>query len=89
MAALLGSRKAEKEMTKGKLNTEKNTPAMGKRITTAAQVHFKQRKGVQADFEHGQWWISLLDGSQYSVVDAEGPGTTDGFDFEMVTEPQE
>ena len=70
------------------LNTEKNTAAMGKRITTAAHKHFGST-GNHAVFEHGQWWIIRNDGSQYSIVDAEGPGTTNGFDFEMVTEPGE
>jgi hypothetical protein len=41
----------------------------------------------QCDFEHGQWWVTDLDtGAQWSVCDAEGPGSTDGFDFEQVTE---
>ena len=69
-------------------NTEQNTPVMGKRITTAAHKHFGST-GNNAVFEHGQWWITRRDGSQYAVIDAEGPGTTDGFDFEMVTEPQD
>jgi hypothetical protein len=70
------------------LNTEKNTSTIRKRITRAAHKHFGST-GNNADFEHGQWWITRRDGSQYSVVDAEGPGTIDGFDFEMVTYPQE
>ena len=45
---------------------------------------------LQADYEHGQWWITDRDtGTQWSVVDAEGPGTHNGFDFEMVTPPDE
>jgi hypothetical protein len=75
------------------LKTERNTPAMGKRIATAARKILGIRKGINVDFEHGQWWVSViggrLDGAQYSVVDAEGPNTVDGFDLEMVTEPCE
>lgn len=71
------------------LKTETNTTAMRDRVLKAARKHFHKRKGISAFFEHGQWWIGLLDGSQYSVVDAEGRGTTDGFDFEMVTSPIE
>jgi hypothetical protein len=41
-------------------------------------------------FEHGQWWVTCNDCSgQWSAVDASGPGTVDGFDFECVTEPEE
>ena len=74
------------------LNTERNTPAMGKRVAKAARKLLGVRKGVNVHFEHGQWWVSIaggrLDGAQYSVVDAEGPDTVDGFDLEMITEPQ-
>jgi len=70
------------------LNTETNTKAMGQRITKAANAHFGTTGNV-AVFEHGHWWVCRNDGSQYSVNDATGPGTTDGFDFEMVTEPEE
>lgn len=69
------------------LNTEKNTDQMRRKVTKAAHKHFG-KTGNNAVFEHGQWWICRTDGSQYSVNDATGPGTTDGFDFEMVTEPQ-
>ena len=75
------------------LKTETNTPVMAKRVISAARKILGIRKGIQADFEHGQWWVSIvggrLGGAQYSVVDAEGIGTVDGFDLEMVTEPQD
>jgi hypothetical protein len=70
------------------LKTEQDTPSMRRKVERAARVYFRQRKGVQADFEHGQWWITLRDGSQYSVCDAEGPTVTHGFCFEQVTAPQ-
>ena len=70
------------------LKTEQNTKAMSKRITAAAHKHFGST-GNNAVFEHGHWWICRRDGSQYSVMDAEGIGTTDGFDFEQVTEAQD
>ncbi len=70
------------------LMCEVNTPAMDRRVAAAARKHFHKRD-VRTNYEHGQWWISLPDGSQYSVNDAEGPGTTDGFDFELVTQPDE
>ena len=74
-----------------KLKTEINTRAMESRIYDAALVHFNltSKRGMRAAFEHGQWWLTLGNGSQFSVVDAEGPGSTDGFDFEMVKEPTE
>lgn len=65
------------------LNSETNTPAMERRIKKAALVRF----GCEAKpvFEHGQWWVTFGDGSQYSVCDAE-PG---GFYFEQVTAADE
>ncbi len=69
------------------LKTEQNTPQMEKKVLTAARKHFEQRKGITANFEHGQWWITRDNGGEfenYSVVDAEGPGTINGFDFEQV-----
>ncbi|MGO9014667.1 MAG: hypothetical protein ACLQF0_06770 [Dissulfurispiraceae bacterium] len=74
-----------------KLKTETNTSAMREKILRATKTHFglASKSGIDAVFEHGQWWITFASGAQYSVVDAEGPGTTDGFDFEMVTPPDE
>ena len=71
------------------LKTEQNTVAMRKRVEKTARKYFQKRKGVNAYFEHGQWWITLLDGSQYSVIDAEGSLAVDGFDFEQVSEGEE
>src|SRR4030095_1138855 len=72
------------------LKTEKNTKAMEQRILRAARktVRFPPRKGrLVANFEHGQWWVTQpLTGAQWSVVDAEGGHSVDGFDFEQVTE---
>jgi hypothetical protein len=68
------------------LKTETNTKAMYRRVLSAAAKRWP-RVRKQADFEHGQWWLTLLDsGYQYSVVDAEGGPAIDGFDFEQVTE---
>lgn len=69
------------------LKTEQNTPAMEAKVLKAARKHFHQRKNIHAFFEHGQWWISLdVDGIEvyYSVVDAEGPGSINGFGFKEV-----
>jgi hypothetical protein len=71
------------------LKTERNTPAMKRRILKAAHKSLK-RRNLCADFEHGQWWITHLStGAQWSVVDAEGGPAVDGFDFEQVTEGEE
>jgi hypothetical protein len=68
------------------LKTETNTAEMEDRILGA----FRKRRpvcDVQLDFEHGQWWVTALGtGTQWSVVDAEGGASVDGFDFEIVTE---
>lgn len=62
------------------LNSETNTPSMQKKVLTAARLALGVRK-LQADFEHGHWWITRpSNGAQYSVND-----TLTGFDFEQVT----
>jgi hypothetical protein len=56
----------------------------GKAVLRAARLFFHTRK-VSACFEHGQWWVwDLRNEDNYSVVDAEGPGSINGFDFEQV-----
>lgn len=70
------------------LKTEQNTPAMEARVLKAARKHFHQRKNIHAVFEHGHWWIIRANDidftENYSVCDAEGPGSIDGFCFEQV-----
>jgi len=67
------------------LKTETNTKRMEKRVLAAARVSLG-RRGLGATFEHGQWWVySVVSGAQWSVVDAEGGPSIDGFDFEQVT----
>ena len=71
------------------LNTETNTPEMAERIRGAfcGRFYLEAQAPIQADFEHGQWWITNLEtGAQWAVVDAEGGESVDGFDFEQVTE---
>ena len=71
------------------LKTEHNTKAMMRNILKAARISLSDSR-LQADFEHGQWWISSRStGAQWSVVDAEGGPAVNGFDFEMVTLPYE
>jgi len=71
------------------LKTETNTPEMESRIRTAfATLHLPME--FDTDFEHGQWWVTAhTSGRQWSVVDADGPGSVDGFGFEVVTEGDE
>ena len=65
----------------------KNPKSSKKRILAAARVVLG---GCTVVYEHGQWWlIHQMSGTQWSVVDAEGPGTSDGYGFETVTEPNE
>lgn len=74
------------------LKTETNTSTMRARIMRAFRAHFNlgQQHGPACHFEHGQWWVvNTITGAQWSVVDAEGPGSTDGFDFEQVAEGSE
>jgi hypothetical protein len=44
----------------------------------------KDQRNYNCVFEHGQLWITYIDGEQWSVVDAEGPGSINGFDFEQI-----
>lgn len=72
------------------LKCEQNTPAMMHKVLVAACKYFHTRKRLQADFEHGQWFITdMMTGAQYSVVDAEGGDSVNGFSFEQVTEGDE
>lgn len=66
------------------LPSERNDAATNKRITSSARKAFP---GSMLDtyFEHGHWWVVLSNGAIYDVVDAEGPGTIDGFDFEQIS----
>lgn len=70
------------------LKTEQNTRTVERRVLRAFRVIYGTRRGrLQADFEHGQWWITdLRSGGQWSVVDASGGRSVDGFDFEQVTD---
>ena len=73
------------------LKTEQETPESEDEILTAA-VRFQSRGNthhhhLNVDFEHGQHWLTCTDcGSQWSIIDAEGPGTICGFDFEQVSD---
>lgn len=68
-----------------------NTPKMEKRILDAAdassEVGSLHSTSLTADFEHGRWFVTCLPcGAQWSVVDAVGGRSVDGFDFERITE---
>jgi hypothetical protein len=66
--------------------TETNTTAMYRKVMRAAKSRLGSDR-YQADFEHGQWWITRLkDGAQWSVVDCQaGIGGVKYLDFEQVT----
>ena len=75
------------------LKTEQNTSVMEKKVLTSARKCFKgysiEDNRIFAIFEHGQWWVRFYDEQEerdrtYSVCDAEGTGTFNGFDFEEV-----
>lgn len=81
------------------LKTETNTPEMEERVFEAFSCHdasaqlnldidSEDQDIYDAVFEHGQWWISASTGAQWSVVDATGGTSVDGFDFEQVTEAE-
>jgi hypothetical protein len=76
---------------KNNLPSTANTPAIYKRIMTAARKYFHKRNGIEAFFEHGHWWMRIQDDTEetngfrtYDAVDAEGGNSVNGFDFEEV-----
>jgi hypothetical protein len=74
-----------------KLMTETNTPAMERKVLrSAATVLQRKRIDLQADFEHGQWWVTHRpSGAQWSVVDCETQDGQPYFGFEQVTRGEE
>jgi hypothetical protein len=73
------------------LKTEQNRSDIEWRVREAFRVssYCRGRGTFMTIFEHGQWWIHDKNGAQYSVVDATGGGSIDGFDFEQVSEAEE
>ena len=77
------------------LISDQNTPEAENKIHFAAN-RFVGENGFEVEdnkvftiYEHGQWWIRFYDLSEeidrtFSVIDAEGAGTYDGFAFEEV-----
>jgi hypothetical protein len=66
-----------------------NSPTVNERIMTAARKKFHQRANMTAFYEHGHWWLHRITKNYnytYDVVDAEGYGSIDGFDFELIEE---
>lgn len=70
------------------LRSETNTREMGTRVLEAAHEALAISKtDLIASFGYGQWWITQSStGAQWSVVDAIGFETVDGFGFEQVSE---
>lgn len=72
------------------LQSCKNTQSMKNLVMKAARAKFRRRTGLRAVFEHGHWWLIVknyhgCDGDgTFDVVDAEGPGSIYGLDFEEV-----
>ena len=72
-----------------KLRTETNTQKVRWQVYDAARV-ILGNNNITTVFEHGQWWICDPNtGAQWSVCDAEGGDSIDGFCLEQVTPPDE
>lgn len=82
---------------RGKLRCETDTPNMHIRARNAFRawcrgrhVHMKRDKFGPAKttsfFEHGQLWVECSCGAQWSVCDASGGDSVDGFTFEQVSQ---
>ena len=75
------------------LKTEQNTKEVEKNVLFGARKAFPKRKyereNITAVFEHEQWWIRFYDLTEekdrtFSVCDASGINTYNGFSFEEV-----
>lgn len=64
-----------------------NDPEIEEGILIDAADHLDlDREDLQADFEHGQWWITHRpSGAQWSVVDCESIDGAEYFGFEQVS----
>jgi hypothetical protein len=69
-----------------RLRCETNTPEVAKAILVAFEDDQGREIGSsQADFEHGQWFVTVIEtGQQFAVCDAEKDGVF-YFDFEEVS----
>jgi hypothetical protein len=66
------------------LVSSQNTEAARRKIVKAAHAHFNTSRITYSFFEHGHWWLEH-NNKTYSVCDAIGVGTTQGFDFEEIS----
>lgn len=64
------------------LKCETNDPQMAMHAMRAGEKRFPD-KVLDVVFEHGRWWLVCID-CTFSVCDAEGGNSIDGFDFEEV-----
>lgn len=64
------------------LKSDQNNKRIEKRVRAAA-TEFGNGRPNDVFFEHGHWWVRWGP-KNFSVVDAEGPGSVDGFGFEEV-----
>lgn len=75
----------KKPSRRTKLKSETDSPAMEERILGAFQMsdHYDPEDYPSTTFEHGQWWMVLgWSGKIFSVIDAVGGDSIDGFAFE-------
>lgn len=75
-------------MKRGTTLKTENPGTSRSRILRAARAILGTRRGrLEADYEHGQWWVhDRLTGEAWSVIDAEGGRSVLGFDVEQVSE---
>lgn len=70
------------------LKSETHTTAMQKRIKRAfcLSAHCSRpKKAYSVEWDHGQWFVMSNKGGIWSVVDATGGPSVDGFDFEEIS----
>lgn len=73
--------------TENPKNAEKALKAFKKSVVKKRHDYYAKQNNdfYLCHFEHGQLWITCSDGAAWSVVDAEGVESVNGFDFEQVS----
>jgi hypothetical protein len=80
-----------------KLKSEQENPVMERLVRSAFKAWYLNTRGIHSTFievdtyfEHGHWWVTITPtGATFSVVDAEGGDSVNGFGFELVVSEEE
>lgn len=78
-------------MSMSTLKSSQNTAARETEIRDLfCGWQYEGHENMSPVFEHGQWWIVCSPcGASWSVCDAEGPGTVNGYCLEQIDQGDE